>query len=168
MTKPERYRRAERALFAAAGIDAREHRIPLPRLGVTARVHDIGEGTPTVFPPGGPNAAATWAYLAGACDGLRCLLVDRPGTGLSKPPPVIPNAASLPGYVEQLTVDILDGLELDRANLVGSSFGCYRCSRTRDTCRRPHDRPRPRRTCRAPGASPSLERTTAGLGRSVG
>lgn len=130
MSKPERYQAAERALFEAAGVEPRERWVRLPRTGVTARVLEVGDGRPALFLHGGPNAAATWAHLAAATDGLRCLLVDRPGCGLSEPPPVVPTAATLPAYVAQLTVDVLDGLGIDRAGIVGSSFGGYAALRS--------------------------------------
>jgi pimeloyl-ACP methyl ester carboxylesterase len=130
MTAERRYRAAEQQLFSDAGINPTEHRIGLPRIGVTARVLEIGKGTPTVFLHGGPNAAATWSYVTAATSGLRCLLVDRPGCGLSDPPPATPNAKDLPTYVEQLTADLLDGLGLERACLVGSSFGGYSALRS--------------------------------------
>jgi pimeloyl-ACP methyl ester carboxylesterase len=126
----QRYRNAERALFADAGIDPIERRIDLPTLGTAARVLEVGEGHPAVFLHGGPDAAATWSYLAAAAEGVRCYLVDRPGCGLSEPPPAIPTAAELPGYVAQLSVDVLDALELDQATLVGCSFGGYSALRS--------------------------------------
>ena len=56
-----RYRDAEQALFARAGITPEEHRVELPRLGTTVRVLEHGAGDPAVFLPGGPNAASTFA-----------------------------------------------------------------------------------------------------------
>jgi pimeloyl-ACP methyl ester carboxylesterase len=125
-----RYRQAERALFEDAGIDPIERRIALPTLGVTARILEIGEGAPVVCLHGGPDAAATWSYLAAAATGARLLLVDRPGTGLSDPLLSVPDVATLPGYVSQLTIDVLDALGLQRAHLLGSSFGGYSALRT--------------------------------------
>jgi 2-hydroxy-6-oxonona-2,4-dienedioate hydrolase len=99
-------------------------------LGVRTRILEVGAGTPTVFLHGGPNAAATWAYLAGAVTGLHCFLVDRPGCGLSDPLPTVPNADDVPEYAAQLTVEVLDGLGIQRACLVGSSFGGYSALRS--------------------------------------
>lgn len=121
---PDRYRTAERHLFADAGIEPTERWLTLPGQ-VRTRVLDHGEGPPVVFLHGGPNAAATWSYVAAATRGLRCLLVDRPGCGLSDAPATVPDHTTLADYVSRLTIDLLDGLELDRAALVGSSFGGY-------------------------------------------
>lgn len=120
----DRYRSAERHLFADAGIEPIERWLTLPGR-IRTRVLDHGEGEPVVFLHGGPNAAATWAYVAAANRGLRCLLVDRPGCGLSDPPATVPDNTTVADYVAKLTVDLLDGLELDQAALVGSSFGGY-------------------------------------------
>ena len=118
-----RYRRAEAALFEAAGINPREHWIDLRTIGSTARVLDVGDGAPVLFLTGGPAAAATWSYVAAAAKGLRCLLLDRPGTGLSSPAPKVPDVHTMPRYVVDLTSDALDALGIDTATIVGSSFG---------------------------------------------
>lgn len=118
-----RYRTAEQRLFADAGIEPTEHWIDLPNLGVTARVLEVGEGTPTVFLHQGNHGAAAWAYAAAAVTGVRCLLVDYPGCGLSAPLPTIPAVEEVPAYLAHLPLDVLEGLGLDRACLVGASIG---------------------------------------------
>lgn len=125
MTTERRYREAEGRLFDDAGITPREHHVTLRTLGTQCRVLEVGSGRPVLFLPGGPNAAATWAYVAGRTRGVRWLLVDRPGTGLSEPPREVPTPATLPTFVEALVGDLLDGLGLDRAGIAGSSFGGY-------------------------------------------
>lgn len=120
-----RYREAERRLWNDAGIVPREHAVELARVGTTARVLEVGEGVPVVFFTGGPMAAATWAYVAAAATGVRCLLVERPGTGLSEPLPRAIDHTRLRRHVTELTVDVLDAFGLDRAALVGSSLGGY-------------------------------------------
>ena len=125
-----RYRAAEERLFEDAGIAPTQHRLRLPTVGTTARVLDVGEGRPVVFLHGGPDAGATWSYLAAHARGLRCLLVDRLGCGLSERPPYVPDAARLPGYLVQVTVDVLDALGLERATLVGCSLGGSQALRT--------------------------------------
>jgi pimeloyl-ACP methyl ester carboxylesterase len=123
-----KYRAAEEKLFADAGVSPSEHWIEAA--GAKARVLEVGSGTPLLFLTGGPAAAGQWAYLAAAAAGIRCLLLDRPGTGLSEPPASVPDAAALPAYVERLTADALDGLGLGRASLAGSSFGGYSALRS--------------------------------------
>lgn len=123
MKDAQRYLAAEQKLFAHAGISPVERTITLARIGGLARVLDTGQGEPVLFLAGGPNVAASFALLVAELPGLRCLLVDRPGTGLSAPPAVVPNAQRLPGYLVDLVADVLDGLSLERAHLVGSSLG---------------------------------------------
>src|SRR5919206_1734896 len=126
-----RYRRVEEALFADAGLDPVERWIDLPSIGTRARVLETGgEGPPVLFLHGGPNAAATWSYVASRAPGLRCLMLDRPGTGLSTAPVAVPRVRDLPRYVEHLTRDVLDALDLRRASLVGSSLGGYSALRS--------------------------------------
>jgi 2-hydroxy-6-oxonona-2,4-dienedioate hydrolase len=120
-----RYREAEARLFEDAGVEPTERWLALPRLGTRARVLLTGDGPPLVFFHGGPDAGATWAYLAAALPGFRCHLVDRPGCGLSEPPRSLPDRSTLPAYVADLAADVLDALELERAGLVGCSFGGY-------------------------------------------
>ena len=126
----KRFLEAERRLFDAAGLEHRERWLELPTLGVRTRVLEAGAGEPALFLHGGPMAAGTWAYVAAALRGVRAILLDRPGCGLSSPPPVVPDHTTLPGYVEQLTADVLDALGLADATLVGSSFGGYSALRS--------------------------------------
>ena len=126
----QKYREAEASLFADAGIEPRETWLDLDRTGVRARALEVGTGTPVVFLHGGPMAAATWSYVAAHLRDVRAILVDRPGCGLSEPPPAIPDATDLASYVATVTTDVLDALELGAATLVGSSFGGYSALRS--------------------------------------
>ncbi len=53
--------------------------------------------------------------------GFRSILVDRPGTGLSEPAAVRPDTFT--GFAARFVGDVLDGLDLDDAHVVASSFG---------------------------------------------
>lgn len=117
------YREAERRLYDRVGLQPTERVVELPRLGSRVRVLEAGEGEAALFIHGGPNAGGTWAALAAAVSGLRCLILDRPGTGLSEPPREPVGAANVKAFGQTLAVDVLDGLEIDRAHLVASSFG---------------------------------------------
>jgi 2-hydroxy-6-oxonona-2,4-dienedioate hydrolase len=119
------YRQAERRWFASQGIEPVEQRVHLRRLDVDVRVQTIGEGAPTLFLHGGPNSGATWAQLAAGVPGLQCLLLDRPGTGLSDPLPDPVTPRNMESYASTLAVDVLDALGLDRVHVVASSFGGY-------------------------------------------
>lgn len=118
-----RYREAERHFVHQEGLTPIEHRVHLDRLGVDVRVQEVGQGTPTLFIHGGPNSGSTWMQLAARVTGLRCLILDRPGTGLSDPLPHPVRPHNLRAYAETLPVDVLDALGIERAHLVVSSFG---------------------------------------------
>lgn len=100
--KPDRYRATERALFADAGIEPTEQWHDLAA-GTCVRVLEHGTGAPVLFLHGGPNAAATWAYVAAATRGVRCVLLDRPGCGLSEPPATVPDNVTVAAYVAELS-----------------------------------------------------------------
>lgn len=118
-----RYRDAEQRLWEYAGVTPKEHRISLAQSRVTVRVQEVGEGEAALFIHGGPNAGTTWAPLVGKLRGIRCLIVDRPGTGLSDPLPL--DARSLPTFADRFVSDVLDELKVTRAHLVVSSLGGY-------------------------------------------
>jgi 2-hydroxy-6-oxonona-2,4-dienedioate hydrolase len=120
-----RYRAAERTLWGSVGCTPVEHRVHLRANDVTVRVQEVGEGPTVLFLHGGPNSGSTWAPLVGHLEGLRCLLVDRPGTGLSDPLPQPLTADRAGSFADGFVADVLDGLAIDRVHLVASSFGGY-------------------------------------------
>lgn len=115
------YREAEQELWASVGRTPTEIFVNLPRLGVRVRVQILGEGAPTLFVHGGPNAGSTWAPMLEHLEGVQALLVDRPGTGLSEPYEVGPG--NLAHYGRVFVGDVLDGLGIESAHVVASSFG---------------------------------------------
>jgi 2-hydroxy-6-oxonona-2,4-dienedioate hydrolase len=119
------YHQAEHALWTDVGVTPAQHRIRLERNAVTVRLQEVGAGPPVLFLHGGPGACGTaWASLVARLPDLRCLLLDRPGCGLSDPKP-LSDPAAVRHETETLVVDVLDALGLDRAHLVGSSHGGY-------------------------------------------
>ncbi len=120
------YRRAERGLWESLGVSPVERFLSLDRLGSTVRVQEIGSGAPVLFVHGGSTCGTSWADLAAALPGYRCLLLDRPGTGLSDPLPAsVDDLAGLEALGAALVPDVLDALGLDRAPLVATSFGGF-------------------------------------------
>jgi pimeloyl-ACP methyl ester carboxylesterase len=118
-----KYRAVERRLWDSVGLKPNEHFVRLPRIGVRVRIQEVGEGPPVLFIHGGPNSGSTWAPLLEHVEGLRCLLLDRPGTGLSEP--VRWQRDGLVEFASTLAGDALDALDIDRAHVVASSFGGY-------------------------------------------
>jgi 2-hydroxy-6-oxonona-2,4-dienedioate hydrolase len=116
-----KYREAEAKLWSAYGLTPRERFVRLPSTGTRVRVQEVGEGEPVLLLHGGPNTGSTWVPLVQAMPGFRHLLVDRPGTGLSEPFVIRPS--NLADVGARFVGDVLDGLGLERAHVVASSFG---------------------------------------------
>ena len=117
-----KYREVESRLWDFYGVAPKEQRVRLSP-GVTVRIQEVGSGEPVLFLHGGPNAGSTWAPLVAGLRNFRCLTLDRPGTGLSEPLRL--DRTNLPGYADGFVAAILDALSIDRAHVVGSSFGGY-------------------------------------------
>jgi pimeloyl-ACP methyl ester carboxylesterase len=121
-------RGAETRLWASLGVAPDERRVRLTHAGCEVRVQTLGapDGPPVVFLHGASTSGASWADLVAALPGLRCHVVDRPGTGLSDPlPRPIAGVAQLATLADHLVPDLLDGLGLASASVVATSFGGY-------------------------------------------
>ena len=116
----EVYRAAEADLFAQYGVYVREHIVSMPSPATSIRVLEVGSGEPTVFIHGSPNDAATWIPLAAQLPGLRCLLLERPGAGLSEPVESWRDHRVVSTAIVEAVVSHFD---TERVNLVASSFG---------------------------------------------
>jgi len=118
-----KFRASERSLWDSVGLEPEESFVRLPRIGARVRVQEVGSGPPALFIHGGPNSGSTWAPLLEHVAGVRCLMLDRPGTGLSEP--IKWKRDELVGFASTLVADTLDALGVDRAHVVASSFGGY-------------------------------------------
>src|SRR4051812_45396768 len=92
------FREAEQRLWKWAGASPTEHRLQLERNGVTVRVQELGAGPPVVFVHGANTSGCSWAALSARLPGFRCLILDRPGTGLSAALPGALDAESVPAF----------------------------------------------------------------------
>lgn len=123
-----KYRAAERRLWDSVGLQPSERRVHLRNLDVEVRVQEIGEGPPVVLIHGGSNGGASWANLVQGLGGFRCIMIDRPGCGLSDPMPGDAGNADV-GAVKRaadlLLPDLLDALSLPTAHVLGTSFGGF-------------------------------------------
>ncbi len=127
----ERYRQAEQVLWQSVGAEPTERQLVLDRTRATVRVQELGAGKPVVFVHGASNSGTSWASLAARLPGFRCVLVDRPGCGLS--PPLDRRHADmgeLATFADALVVDVLDAIGAPRAHVIGTSFGGYFALRT--------------------------------------
>jgi pimeloyl-ACP methyl ester carboxylesterase len=116
----EHYRQAERALWDHYGLEPTERFIELDSPAVRLRVLEIGSGEPLLLAHGtaGPGS---WAALVRELHGFRCLVLERPGWGLSE-------AIDFSKYEYKTVVaDVLRGaldvLGVDRAHVAGGSIG---------------------------------------------
>lgn len=126
--KINRYRSSEQALFKAYQLDPKEEYIKLEKPVGLVRVQIIGKGEPLLFIHGAPNAGSTWAELVSFLPGYKCILVDRPGCGLSDPVSYKNFSAR---DLADLIVSVIDGVlkqfTIERIPVVASSFGGYLC-----------------------------------------
>jgi pimeloyl-ACP methyl ester carboxylesterase len=119
------YRAAERRLWRAIGARPTERTIHLERIGVDVRLQEVGTGPPVLFIHGIATSGVSWAALAARATGFRCLILDRPGTGLSQPLGRAVDPTTLAEMADVFVADVLDALELPSTNLVANSFGGY-------------------------------------------
>lgn len=127
MTDTGSFVAAERALWSKYGVTPTDRMLALPS-GNRVRVQEIGEGPPVVFVHGAVVAGSSWVLLADALrHDFRCILVDRPGCGLSDPVPggPLPTPAAFKAFAERLVPDVLDALDLERAAVACTSMGGF-------------------------------------------
>jgi len=122
----DRYRAAERRVWERLDVAPVERRVRLPS-GGDVRVQEIGDGPPVLFFHGGSVAGTSWCDLAAQLSDVRCILIDRPGCGLSDP--IVGGRlrmlADVQRYADRLLTDLLDALELERAAVAGTSYGGF-------------------------------------------
>lgn len=123
-TDTRRYIHAEQRLWRHLGVTPVERHVTLAS-GERVRVQELGEGPPFVLIHGGSVCGTSWATLATALDDLRCILVDRPGCGLSEPIAGGPlrDLSAVERYAHRLLGDVLDALELESAAVGATSYG---------------------------------------------
>lgn len=125
-----RYRAAERAVWRYWDVTPTEHWVSVE--GARLRVQETGDptGPAVLFVHGGGVAGTTWVDLASRLQDFRCLLLDRPGCGLSEPLPQGLDITTLRDHAADLLVGVMDELDLERAHLVATSMGGYFALRT--------------------------------------
>ncbi len=89
-------------------------------------VMEAGHGTPVVFVNGTPATSAVWVPLLAKLSGVRAILVDRPGHGLSGELDYA-DVPDVRAHAVPFTESLLDALGLDKVVLAGNSFGGLWC-----------------------------------------
>lgn len=125
-----KYRGAEQRLWDVEGAHPEECWLDLPRTGSRVRVQVVGDGPPVLFVHGVGNSGTSWAPLVARLGGFRCLVLDRPGCGLSEPLDGRFDVDRFVPFAESLLVEVLDGMNVDSAHIVATSLGGYHALRT--------------------------------------
>lgn len=120
-SKTERYRAAERALWNHYGLTAIERFVDIDRPRARLRIVEVGSGEPTLFIPGTPGTGPYWGGLLREMRGVRALLLDRPGWGLSSA--VNYSTGRYDALVGDILAGVLGATNLERVNVVGHSIG---------------------------------------------
>ena len=119
--RTERYRTAERALWSHYGLEPTEQFVELQSPAVRVRIQEVGSGEPIVFVHGGLWPAVALAPLVRELAGYRCILLDRPGCGLSSP--IDWRKQQIRTVVTTVMSGVLDALGLERTHVIGHSIG---------------------------------------------
>lgn len=130
MADKELFRKAEQALWASVGVTPTESRVRLETTGLSVRIQEVGQGAPIVFLHGVSNSGSSWADLVTRLQDFRCLVIDKPGTGLSDPFPEKLDFNSLERFSDGFVPELLDALGLDSTHVVSTSYGGYTALRS--------------------------------------
>jgi pimeloyl-ACP methyl ester carboxylesterase len=116
------YREAEARLWAHYGVDPKERLVDTRSPAARLRVLEAGgTGDPVIFVHGTGGTGPYWGALVRELGDFRCLLLDRPGWGFSTG---IDYAGHDYGALTgELMAQVLDGLGIERAHVVGASIG---------------------------------------------
>lgn len=124
--KHQAYLDAERQLFDSEDVAVTQRYVPLERLRGKVRVLEAGTGPPVLFVSGAMTTGAIFARMAAALPDYRCLLLERPGTGLTSPLlPAPTNLESQQQAADVLLCDVLDGLDIEAAHVVSTALGSW-------------------------------------------
>lgn len=122
-----KYRAAEQRLWGSVGVTPTELELPLAKIGTVVRAQETGDGPPLLFIHGGATAGASWAHLVARLPDYRCIVIDRPGCGLSAPLPGTgwTDLATFAPYAAALIPELVDALGLESVNVASTSHGGF-------------------------------------------
>ncbi len=119
--RTERYRTAERAVWNHYGLEPAERFIELESPAIRLRIQEVGSGEPIVFVHGGLWPAVALAPLVRELPGYRCILLDRPGCGLSSPVDWRKHEVGI--VAATVMGGVVEALGLERTHVIGHSIG---------------------------------------------
>jgi pimeloyl-ACP methyl ester carboxylesterase len=112
---------AEQRLWERFGLAPTERFVELAEPRVRLRVVEVGSGAPVIFIPGTGGVGPYWAPLVRELAGFRCLLLDRPGWGLSSA--IDYRGRDFGEVTAAILAGVMDGLGIEHADVVGASVG---------------------------------------------
>jgi pimeloyl-ACP methyl ester carboxylesterase len=115
------YRRAEAMLWSHYALEPRERFVTTESPRARLRVVEVGSGDPVLFVHGTGGTGAYWGALVRELRDFRCLLLDRPGWGLSSA--IDYSHDDYGNLAAGLLKDVLDRLGIERVHIVGASIG---------------------------------------------
>jgi pimeloyl-ACP methyl ester carboxylesterase len=115
------FRASEARLLARHGLNGTEQFVALKEPALRARLISAGKGPPVLYVIGGGGFGTLWAPLAGALDGRRHLMPDRPGFVLT--PWIDLRGADFRSHAVSFLSSLLDGLGIDSVDIVANSMG---------------------------------------------
>ncbi len=125
-SKINRYRQSEELLLKTYQMSREEHYIHIEKYNIKVRVQSIGKGKPVLLIHGGPNGGSTWLQLASLLPDFQCLILDRPGCGLSEAVSYKSiTLEKIKDIIVHVVDDILKHFELMKIPILSSSFGSY-------------------------------------------
>lgn len=120
----DRYRHLQDRLLQRFGAEATSRFVHLPRIGTRVHLVEAGAGEPVVILHGGAGVGAEhFGVVAGLAKRFRVILPDRPGHGLSDE--FAYRHLDLRKHNVEFVEALLDELGIERAMLVGNSYGGF-------------------------------------------
>lgn len=120
------YRSAEKSLFETYGVQPEEHFIEVQQFRATIRALTIGSGPSLLFIHGAPAAGSLWMPLIGHLNGYKCIIIDRPGCGLSEK---ITYKDLSRNKLQSIIIAVIDSVlayfRIGNIPIIASSFGSY-------------------------------------------
>jgi len=124
--KTDCYKASENAFSRSLQMYITEKFIRIKNPDINIRIQVSGRGKPLLFIHGGPAAGSLWYQLVARMQDHTCILVDRPGCGLSEPVSYHNlSRERLTDIMSSVIDGVLDQLGIESLPVVGSSFGSY-------------------------------------------
>jgi len=114
-------RKAEEHLLAFYGLQAKDHFMQLPKLGVKIRVSEIGSGKPILVVPGNTGDAFPLIPLLAEMKGYHILAINRPGGGLSEG--MDHRKVDFHEEANETIHTVLEAFSLEQIPIIGHSIG---------------------------------------------